>query len=127
MRQSLRFWGHLAFVLAALTFASSASAQDATLSGVVTDSTDAVMPGVTVTAVQTDTGNTYTAVSEGNGSYRISAIRPGTYKVTVELQGFATLTQDNLNLLVGQNAQLNFKLTPANLSESVTVSGEAPL
>jgi hypothetical protein len=126
-RPSRTLFAGFAVSISLLAMVPSASAQEATLSGVVTDSTEAVMPGVTVTATQTDSGNTFVGLSDGAGAYRISAMRPGTYKITVELQGFATVTQENLNLLVGQIAQLNFKLAPATLSESVTVSGAAPL
>ncbi len=104
----------------------AAHAQDATLSGVVTDATDAVLPGATVTATHVETGTTYVAVSEANGSYRAS-VRVGAYKITAELSGFATATRENVQVLVGQNVVLNLKLGLTSVQESVTVSGQAPL
>jgi hypothetical protein len=102
-------------------------AQDATLSGVVTDPTDAVLPGATVTATHVDTGSTFVAVSEANGSYRIPTLRVGVYKITAELSGFAAVTRENVQVLVGQNLVLNLKMGLSAVQESVTVSAQAPL
>ena len=103
-----------------------ANAQDATLSGVVTDTTDAVLPGAIVTAIHVDTGTTFVAVSGANGSYR-TTLRVGVYKITAELSGFATVTRENVQVLVGQNLVLNLKMGLSTVQESVTVSGQAPL
>ena len=62
-------------------------AQDATVIGRVLDSTDAVLPGVTVTALNADDGTTSFGVSDESGNYRL-AVRPGTYSITAELPGF---------------------------------------
>src|SRR5262245_15505256 len=66
-------------------------AQETTLSGSVTDSTNAVLPGVTVTALHVASGNTFVAVTDAAGQYRIGTLRPGVYKVTAELSGFSTV------------------------------------
>src|SRR5712691_13527348 len=87
-----------------LALAVTARAQEATLSGSVTDTTDAVLPGVTVTALHIDTGNTFVAVSDATGQYRIGALRPGVYNITATLAGFTTVTQEKFELLVGQHA-----------------------
>src|SRR5713226_1090672 len=78
-------------------------AQDVALSGTVTDATDAVLPGVTVTAVHTDTGTTFAGVTDASGKYVINALRTGTYTVKVELPGFTTEARENLELQVGQH------------------------
>lgn len=101
-------------------------AQEATIGGTVTDTTGGVMPGVTVTAVNDATGNTFFSVTDDRGSYRIPA-RIGAYKVSAELAGFATLTREGVSLQVGQLATVDFRLTPSGLQETVTVTGEAPL
>ena len=72
-----------------LILPAMASAQEATLTGTVTDSTGAVLPGVTVTATNEATGNTFTGVTDGSGIYRVS-VRVGAYRITAELQGFGT-------------------------------------
>jgi len=100
-------------------------AQEASVGGTVTDSTGGVLPGVTITALHQATGNTFVAVTDERGAYRIP-VRIGVYKVTADLQGFASAAR-TLELLVGQQATLNLQLAPSAIQESVTVTGEAPL
>jgi hypothetical protein len=103
------------------------SAQEVSLAGKVTDSTDAVLPGVTITALHVDSGNTFVAVTDASGEYRINALRPGVYTLTAELTGFTTVMRDRFELLVGQRAVLNLKMTLSTVEESITVKGDAPL
>ena len=105
---------------------ASGYAQESVLSGIVRDATGAVLPGVTVTAIHEATGNTFEAVTDAVGAYRIP-VRTGTYRVTAALTGFATVTRTGLELLLGQQAVVNFELAVSALQESVTVTGEAPL
>jgi len=109
-----------------LLLPAAAFAQEAVLTGTVTDSTGAVLPGTTVTASNDATGNTFVGVTDERGIYRIP-VRIGTYKVTGELQGFATAMRADVQLLVGQTATLNLQMTPSTVQETVTVTGEAPL
>lgn len=101
-------------------------AQEVGLTGTVTDATGAVLPGVTVTAVHTDTGNTFTGVTDTSGTYNL-ALRTGGYTLTVELSGFSTIQRDNLQLQVGQRPVLNFSMTLSSLQETITVAAAAPL
>src|SRR6185295_4181076 len=122
-------WGLARRVLAIgviLLLPVAAFAQEAVLTGTVTDSTGAVLPGVTVTASNEATGNTFVGVTDERGIYRIP-VRIGTYKVTSELQGFATAMRADVQLLVGQTATLNLQMAPSTVQETVTVTGEAPL
>ena len=109
-----------------LTLPVLAFAQEATLTGTVTDATGGVLPGVTVTAVNDATGNTFTAVTDDLGIYRIP-VRVGAYRITMELAGFTTVTQMGVQLLVGQTASINAQLSPSTVQETVTVTAEAPL
>ena len=111
---------------ALLALPIAAYAQEATLSGIVTDSTGGVLPGVTITATHEASGNTFLAVTDQSGAYRIPA-RIGSYKITAELSGFTTMTRTGLELLVGQQAIINVQMSPSTVQESVTVTGEAPL
>src|SRR4051812_36645679 len=111
---------------ALLVLPLSAYAQEATLSGTIVDSTNSVLPGVTVTAIHQATGNRFVAVTDGRGSFRLP-VRIGEYAITAELQGFTTVTRGGIQLLVGQNAVLNLQMGPSTLQETVTVTGEAPL
>ena len=124
MRSSAISW--LIVVGAILALPLRAYAQEATLSGTVTDATGGVMPGVTVTAVHETSGNTFVAVTDERGAFRLP-VRIGVYRVTAELPGFATVTRTGLELLVGQQAVVSLQMAPSGVQESVTVTGEAPL
>ena len=101
-------------------------AQDAVLTGTVTDSTGAVLPGVTVVAVNAATGNRFESVTDERGIYRMPA-RVGAYQITAELQGFTSASRTGIQLLVGQTASVNLQLAPSTVQETVTVTAEAPL
>jgi hypothetical protein len=101
-------------------------AQEAAISGTVTDATGGVLPGVTITAVHEASGNTFLAVTDGTGTYRIPA-RIGVYRLTAELPGFTTVTRSGVQLLVGQTVPVNLQMSVSTLQETVTVTGEAPL
>jgi hypothetical protein len=115
-------------VLVALLLAApvAAHAQEAVLTGVVTDSTGAVLPGVTVSAVHDATGNRFEGVTDETGSYRVP-VRVGVYTLTASLQGFTTVARGGIQLLVGQTAGVNLQMSPSSVQETVTVTAEAPL
>ena len=114
----------LALVILALPAASYA--QEAVLTGTVADSTGGVLPGVTVTAVHEATGNTFLAVTDARGIYRIPA-RVGLLQIVAELPGFATVSRGGIQLLVGQTVTVDLRMAPSTVQETVTVTGEAPL
>src|SRR3989454_10928788 len=91
-------------------------AQEAVLSGTVTDSTGAVLPGVTIHALLEATGNTFDTVTDARGAYQIS-VRVGVYKITAELPGFKTVTRDGIALLVGRTAAINLQMAPGGVQE----------
>jgi hypothetical protein len=113
--------------LAALCLLPAAGyAQEAVLTGTVTDSTGAVLPGVTVVAVNEATGNRFEAVTDERGIYRIPA-RVGAYQIRAELQGFTTVSRTGIQVLVGQTVNVNMQMAPSTVQETVTVTAEAPL
>ena len=113
-------------VSALLLLPVAAFAQEATLTGAVTDSTGGVLPGVTVTAVNEATGNTFEGITDERGIYRIP-VRIGVYNLTAELSGFTTLMRTGVQLLVGQTASIDLQMAPSTVQETVTVTAEAPL
>src|SRR5687767_1625576 len=121
-----RILGRVLLIAALVSWPSISQAQEAVLTGTVTDSTGAVLPGVTVTAVHGATGNVFLGVTDEGGIYRIPA-RVGVYQLTAELQGFASAVRTGIELLVGQVASLNLQMAPSTVQETVTVSAEAPL
>src|SRR6478672_10066717 len=99
-----RVWGVLCGVVILLLVSSNAFAQagaTAQISGVVKDSSGAVLPGVSVTATQTDTQLKRDAVSEADGSYTLLNLPPGPYRVEAMLQGFKSFAQTGITLQVG--------------------------
>jgi hypothetical protein len=124
MRPSRVRW--LLMIALIVAFPPASQAQEAVLTGSVTDATGAVLPGVTLTAVHEATGNTFETVTDANGSFRL-AVRVGAHRVTAQLSGFQTVTRTAVQLLLGQQLALNLELAPASLQETVTVTGEAPL
>src|SRR2546427_1650618 len=126
VRMKSRLMRSLIFVCTILTMPLVGYAQEASLSGTVTDSTGAVLPGVTIHALLEATGNTFDTVTDARGAYQIS-VRVGVYKITAELPGFKTVTRDGIALLVGRTAAINLQMAPGGVQETVTVTGEAPL
>ena len=111
----------------ALGAGGPAFAQNAQIIGTLKDQSGGVLPGVTVTATNQETGLTRTAVTEANGDYRLPALPPGAYTVTAELVGFSTETRPDIVLVIDQTATIDFTLRPAALQETVTVTGESPI
>jgi hypothetical protein len=117
--------GWLFMLCMVLWLPASAHAQEATISGTVTDTTGGVLPGVTITALHEATGNTFVAVTDQEGIFRLP-VRAGGFRITVELSGFGTLTR-SVELLVRQNVVVNLQMAPSTVQETVTVTGESPL
>jgi hypothetical protein len=97
------------------------------LSGRVTDESGAVLPGVTATATQTDTGFMRNTVTDASGAYILSNLVPGPYRLEVALSGFRTYVQTGIVLQVAASPVINVVLTVGSVEESVTVEGAAPL
>src|SRR5262249_46539388 len=128
MQSSIRKWVARSVTMAVfLACATSAVAQNAQVTGGVKDSSGAVIPGVTVTARNVDTGFARVGVTDGQGEYRLPSLPPGRYAVTAELSGFSTETRPDIVLIIDQTATINFSLKPATISETVTVTGESPI
>src|SRR6267378_1745348 len=107
-----------------LAFAQLSTAQ---LSGRVTDESGGVLPGVTVTATQTDTGFVRSDVTDGSGAYILSNLPTGPYRLEASLSGFRTYVQTGIVLQVAASPVVNVSLVVGSLEESVTVEGAAPL
>ncbi|MBM3818284.1 MAG: TonB-dependent receptor [Acidimicrobiia bacterium] len=116
----------LLLVCALFGLPAAGYAQDAALTGTVTDATGGVLPGVTVTATNEATGNTFVGVTDGTGAFRIP-VRVGAYRISAELQGFTTVQRTGVQLLVGQTIDVDMQMNPSTVQETVTVSAEAPL
>jgi len=99
----------------------------ATISGTVRDSSGAVIPGVSLTATNSETGMTRTATSGSTGTYRFAALPVATYTVRAEQSGFQAQVRTGLRVTVGEEAVINFTLEVGAVTETVSVTAEAPI
>ena len=117
----------VAAVLCSPALAIAQIGQTASLTGTVTDSSGAVLPGVTVTAAsEAVLGGSRTTVTDENGVYRFPALPPGTYSVKVELSGFRTASHE-ARLQLGQTITVDARLEPGGITETVEVVGAPPV
>ena len=98
-----------------------------TFNGRVLDQGDAVLPGVTVTATNTNTGVMRTTVTNDEGQYSMPGLEPGVYDVRTELAGFSTAVRERVTLILNATITLDFRLALAGVEETLTVTGQAPL
>ena len=133
-RQTLkhaRYWPVLVVLSFVSVFmcATTALAQFTTarLSGIVTDHTNAAVPGATVTVAQSTTGYRQTARTTASGDYLFPSLPVGAYDLTVEMTGFATYAQKGIVLNVGQSATQNVSLVVGSVSQQITVQENASL
>lgn len=119
--------GLLALML--LVSSTSLFAQQGTsqIGGKVTDEQGAVLPGVAIVVTNEDTGVFRETTTSAEGTYLVSQIVPGRYKVTAKLAGFRTMDRSGLTVLVGNTSTINLALAVGGVEESVTVSGQTPL
>src|ERR1700733_4819517 len=95
--------------------------------GQVTDATNAAIPGATVTITNRETALQRTAKTDDEGRFNFPQLKPGTYSVKVEAEGFDRLQNDNVLSGLGQKQTVNFTLKVAQSNQTVEVSGAAPL
>ena len=118
----------LALVAMVLLVPAALYAQQATITGTVKDASGAVLPGVSVEAASSVlTEKVRSVVTDGTGQYRIVSLPPGTYTVTVALQGFNTVKREGIALSGTLTAQIDVDLRVGSLEETVTVLGESPI
>ena len=127
MRLRLRDFGLSVACLLLTSVVAAAQLSTAELSGRVTDESGAVLPGATVTATQTDTGFTRADVTGEGGTYVLSNLPTGPYRLEVSLSGFRTYVQTGIVLQVAAAPVINAVLSVGALEETVTVEGAAPL
>ena len=117
----------LAFFLS-LAFAGSAAAQgqaiNGTIEGTVTDESGGVLPGVTVTLANIDTGGTRVVITNESGLYRAPLLPLGTYRVSAELTGFKKFEQTGIRLAAGQVAVIAIKLGVGAVTEVIAVTAD---
>ena len=113
----------------ALMLPAPALAQQTTgrIAGRVVDDQDAGIAGATVTATRADTGFIREVTSDENGLYRLPALPVGRYEVAAERQGLARFARGGIVVNIGRTTDLDIILRVAALTETITVTAEAPL
>src|SRR5579872_336308 len=114
----------LAFVLA-LTGLAAAQETSGTLAGRLVDAQGLAVPGATVTV--TGPQGSHSAVTDSDGRFSLPYLVPGSYDVKAELQGFKTSEQKNVNVGLGQTANVPMTMQVGGLTETVEVTGAAPI
>ena len=114
-----------ALLLFSIATAAAAQRSTATIRGTVKDTTQAVLPGVTVSATNQATGFNRTAVTNNSGVYSLTELPIGVYDVSVELAGFKKASRTNVPLRVADDFAIDFVLEPGAMSESVTVEASS--
>ena len=115
--------GVLVFIPSSLLAQQGAAA----LSGKVVDAQGAVLPGVNIVITNEDTGTVREIVSTSEGSYFAAQMSPGRYRLQAKIEGFKALDRRGVTLTVGQTQTLDLALEVGGVTETLTVTGEAPL
>ena len=112
-----------------LLVALGANGQDprGNISGRVTDSTQALVPGVEVRAINVDTGTAASAKSNASGTYNIPFLLPGTYRVTAEIAGFKRFVREGIQVRVSETVDLGIQMEVGAVTETIEVKAESPL
>ncbi|SNT36380.1 Carboxypeptidase regulatory-like domain-containing protein [Granulicella rosea] len=98
-----------------------------TISGTVSDSGGAIIPQAAVTVRDTDTGAVYKVKSDDKGFYSASSLAPGKYEVRVESPSFQAYIRNGITVQAGDHASIDVTLTAGDVSQSVTVTSDAPM
>jgi hypothetical protein len=117
------------FALALVCSVSTAGAQQGTaaLAGRVTDPQGGVLPGVNIIVTNEDSGVFREVMTGPEGGYAVTQIVPGRYRINAKLEGFKALDRRGVTLTVGQTTTLNLTMEVGGLTETLTVTGNAPL
>jgi len=98
-----------------------------TITGVVTDQTGAVVAGANISAKNTETGVVFPSATSNTGNYTLTQLPPGTYELSIKVQGFKDYTHKNLQVQVAGIIREDVGLTVGSTGENVTVTAEASM
>ena len=117
----------LSTILGVLFLSVGLFAQNGRILGTVTDQTGAVLPGATVSVIDTERGVSRTLATDSAGEYNAPNLTPGTYTVRVEAKGFKRLDRENVVLEVGKEVRVDLTPQPGEQAQTVTVTEAIPL
>ena len=110
-------------------FAVPAMAQEfrGAITGRITDTSNAVLPGTTVSATHNDTNQATTTVTNAEGAYNLLFLTPGRYTVTAEIPGFKKMARPGIDVRIGDRLTLDLKLELGAVEETITVTSASPI
>ena len=117
----------VAMLIAALLPGPAHAQATGSIAGIITDQSGAVLPGVTIEAMNAATAQVRGAVTGSDGYFTIPLLQPGQYDVKATLAGFKPTRSEGATVSVGDTTRVDMKLSVGGVSENVTVSGETPL
>ncbi len=109
------------------TLALAQSTGTATMTGAVTDSSGAIIPGAKITVTNADSGYVFNSVTTNEGTWYIPNLNPGVYQLRIEAQGFKGYVQNGIVLRTAEQPRIDVRLEVGNVTESVQVTGAPPL
>jgi hypothetical protein len=121
------FWRIIVGIAAAVLLTAPVGAQTGSIAGTIEDSSGAVIPNVSVTATNADTGQPRQTTSNAAGYYHFPFLPVGAYTIRVEAPGFRRYTRTGLTISVGEQVALRVQMEVGGLTETVTVEAESPL
>src|SRR4030067_723709 len=98
-----------------------------TLRGFVTEKGAEALPGVTIEINSPGMMGTRSAITDNRGAYRFPYLPPGRYDITAKIEGFGTVSKNNVSIQVGKTTTIDFELEQAGLEETITVTAAAPV
>ena len=128
LKVTLSLLSFVVLVIAGYATVFAQATASASLSGTVLDKNQAVIKGATVTATNKATAQTRTATTNDSGEYKIDLLPAGSYDIKVSASGFADVTSENVELLVGKTNRVDVSMAPGGVTGTVTVTaGETEL
>jgi outer membrane receptor protein involved in Fe transport len=122
LKRSITFFAALFLAICATT--AFAQTVTGSMEGRVTDQAGAVVPGATVIIRNVETGQERNVTTNEEGFYRAPFLLLGAYRVTVSFKGFASVTQENIQITLNQTITTNFSLKPAAATEEITIRAD---
>src|SRR5690606_28246257 len=116
-------WLGLFLILLAMTGTTVAQVTVSVIHGNVVDESGGIIPGVTVVALNTETGATRSVLTSDTGYYTFEALQPGTYAISAEMPGFKSYRQEGVTVSVGERVRVDVTLQVGEVTETVTVTG----
>jgi hypothetical protein len=125
--RGLKLWAKTFVCVFFFSAIAGAQVTTGTISGTVIDSSGAVVPGATLILKSVEKGFSRTVSTDASGRYHAPDLELGSYEITVEVAGFQTVIRSGITLTVGREAVVDFTLQVGAVTQTVTVTGEAPL